>query len=152
MKFDLSFIDSTFDFFESKGLFAIIVSSSISKFVLGMSTIALWLSTNGFQADHYIIGAIGQFIWVSLNHFIDTKNNVSYKSNLDIFWRLIWNLVKINAGGLLALLFTPFLSTKVLTIFTDFQPVLAAAIGVLSHYFVKFVEQYMKIKEKELKK
>ena len=45
---------------------------------------------------------------------------------------------------------TKFIAIKLLTIFVDFEVVLAFLIGISSHYFIRFIEKIMKLKEKEL--
>lgn len=138
------------DAFEIKGYLFVFANYFFGYFVLGQGMIQSWLLSNDLIGDYYIIGAIGQFFFVSLYYFYEKQNGIVYKSNLDFIQRAIWNLTKINAGGIGALFLTKFIAIKFLTVFVGFEVVLAFIIGILSHYFVRFIEKIMKIKEKEL--
>ena len=149
MKFQ-DFFSHVFDAFEIKGFAWIFGNYFFGHLVLGQGLITGWLLGNNLTADHYIVGAIGQFFFVSLYYFYEKQNGIAYKSNLGYFQRAIWNLAKINAGGIGALFLTKFISIKLFTIFIGFEVVLAFIIGILSHYFIRFIEKIMKLKEKEL--
>lgn len=144
------FFSHLFDAFEIKGFAWIFGNYFLGNLVLGHGLVTGWLLSNNLTADHYIVGAIGQFFFVCLYFFYEKQNGIAYKSNLGYIQRAIWNLTKINAGGIGALFLTKFVSIKFLTIFIGFEIVLAFIIGILSHYFVRFIEKIMKLKEKEL--
>lgn len=146
----LSYISHLLDVFEIKAYVFLFGNYFFGHFILGQSLITNWLLINNLSADHYIIGAIGQFFFVSLYYFYEKQNGIVYKSNLGYLQRTLWNLTKINAGGIGALFLTKFVAIKFFTIFLGFEVVLAFILGVLSHYFIRFIEKIMRIKEKEL--
>lgn len=146
----LNYLSNLLDVFEIKGYFVLFGNYFFSNFVLGQGIFATWLLTNNLTRDHYIVGAIGQFFFVSLYYFYEKQNGIVYKSNLGYIQRTLWNLAKINAGGLAALFLTQFVAVKFFTVFIGFEVVLAFLLGILSHYFIRFIEKIMKIKEQEL--
>lgn len=147
MKF-FDFIDFISNSLETKGVFFAIISTVIG-FGIGSGSISSAMISNGYFPDHYIIGSIGQFVYLALDYAQKRKKGVIFVSNLDAVSHLIWNIIKIICGGFLALFFTPIISQKVFTIFIGYEWPLSFILGIMASFLIKWIEKIMKWKEKQ---